>query len=288
MTATASPSSPCLAEVEVAQILDFLRKKSHDGLLDLRDQEAAAQTFGVSFSRVERIALENDLLPTRYQRNRQLISCCQQLQLFNSVIAVVGCGGLGGYIIEELARLGVGHIVAIDPDVFEESNLNRQILSSLSAIGRVKVAVAAERVAQINPSVTLDPKAEAFASDTGERLLKGVQLVMDGLDSIPIRLELAAICREAGIPLIHGAIAGWYGQVTTQFPGERTLEALYSGKGLSRGIEKELGSPSFTPAVVASLEVAEACKILLNQGKLLRGRQLCINLFDMEIEEVPF
>ncbi len=269
------------------QILVFLRKKSHDGLLDLRDQEEAAQTFGVSFSRVERVALENDLLPTRYQRNRQLISCRQQLQLFSSMIAVVGCGGLGGYIIEELARLGVGYIVAIDPDVFEESNLNRQLLSSLAAIGRAKVTVAAERVAEINPAVTLDPKEEAFAQDTGKRLLKGAHLVVDGLDSIPTRLELAATCREAEIPLIHGAIAGWYGQVTTQFPGERTLESLYSGKTLSRGIEKELGNPSFTPAVVASLEVAEVCKILLNQGKLLRGRQLCINLLDMEFEEIP-
>lgn len=288
MTATSSPSSPCLAEVEVVQVLDFLRKKSHDGLIDLRDQEEAAQTFGVSFSRVERIALENDLLPTRYQRNRQLISCCQQLQLFNSVVAVVGCGGLGGYIIEELARLGVGHLLAIDPDIFEESNLNRQILSSLSAIGRVKVVVAAERVAQINPSVTLSPRAEAFAPDTGKRLLDGAHLVVDGLDSIPTRLELAAICREAEIPLIHGAVAGWYGQITTQFPGESILESLYSGVGLSRGIEKELGNPSFTPAVVASLEVAEVCKVLLSQGRPLRGRQLCINLLDMEIEEIPF
>jgi len=272
----------------VAQILDFLRKKSHDGLIDLIAQEETAQTFGVSFSRVERIALENDLLPTRYQRNCQLISCCQQLQLFSSVVAVVGCGGLGGYIIEELARLGVGHLLAIDPDIFEESNLNRQILSSISTIGRVKVVVAAERVAQINPAVTLSPIAEAFALDTGKRLLDGAHLVVDGLDSIPTRLELAAVCREAEIPLIHGAVAGWYGQITTQFPGDGTLESLYSGEVRSRGIEKELGNPSFTPAVVASLEVAEVCKVLLNQGKLLRGRQLCINLLDMEIEEIPF
>jgi molybdopterin/thiamine biosynthesis adenylyltransferase len=262
--------------------LGFLRKNAQNGLLAWAVQAEAAQSFGVSLSEVERIALENDILPLRYQRNRQMITCRQQLQLFSSVVAVIGCGGLGGYIIEELARLGVGHIIAIDPDVFDETNLNRQLFASLSAIGRAKVVVAAERVAQINPAITLDARGEAFSAIAGERLLKKAHLAVDALDNISVRLELAAACREAKIPLIHGAIAGWYGQVTTQFPGERTMESLYQGDSPGRGIEKELGNPSFTPAVIASLEVAEVCKVLLGKGEPLRGCTLAIDLREME------
>lgn len=268
----------------MSQLVGFLRSREQNGFLAWAGQEEAAQSFGVSLSEVERVALENDLLPVRYQRNGQMISCRQQLQLFNSVVAVIGCGGLGGYIIEELARLGVGRVIAIDPDVFEESNLNRQIFSSLSAIGRAKVKVAAERVAQINPAITLDPRAEAFAKGAGEKLLNGAHLAVDALDSISVRLELSAACRKAELPLIHGAIAGWYGQVTTQFPGEMSLESLYQGGGHS-GIEKNQGNPSFTPAMVASLQVAEVCKVLLGVGEPLRGRTLTIDLLGMEFVE---
>lgn len=267
------------------RLLGFLHAQAADGLLAWAGQVAAAHTFGVSLADVERTALANGLLPLRYQRNRAMISCHQQLRFFNSVVAVIGCGGLGGYIIEELARLGVGQIVAVDPDVFEESNLNRQLFSSLPALGRAKVAVAAERVGQINPAIRLDPRAEAFTAASGERLLEGVHLAVDALDSLAARLALAAACRAAGIPLIHGAIAGWYGQITTQFPGETTLESLYQGQSADRGIEKQQGNPSFTPAVIASLEVAEVCKLLLGEGQPLRGRILTVDLRDMEFVE---
>ena len=89
-----------------------------------------------------------------------------------------------------------------------------------------------------------------------------------------------------GIPLVHGAIAGWYGQVTTQFPGEDNLERLYSRSLEAKGIEQHLGNPSFTPAIVASLETAEVCKILLGMGTTLRGRNLFVDLLDMSFEEV--
>ncbi len=95
-----------------------------------------------------------------------------------------------------------------------------------------------------------------------------------------MRLELAECCAALGIALVHGAIAGWYGQVTTQFPGDDTLAKSYTRSG--QGIERELGNPSFTPALVASLEAAEVCKILLGRGTLLRRRTLTIDLLEMD------
>jgi molybdopterin/thiamine biosynthesis adenylyltransferase len=208
------------------------------------------------------------------------------MMLIKSCVAVVGCGGLGGYIIEELARIGIGKIICIDPDVFEEHNLNRELYATLTTLGGAKVAAAAQRVGEINTAVTVIPLQKTFCRDNGKELLNQAHVVIDALDSIPMRLVLADVCESINIPLIHGSIAGWYGQVTTQFPGDRTLQKIYSGYTLEKGVEEELGNPSFSPALVASLEVAEAIKVLLGEGTTLRGRLLSINLFDMEIVDI--
>ena len=267
-------------------IIDFLREHSDGGLLPWFAQLAAAERFGIPCGTVEEAALVLGCLPARYQRNRQAISAAQQLALFRSRVAVIGCGGLGGYIIEQLARLGVGTIIAIDPDIFEEHNLNRQLLSTPATLGRAKVDAAAARVADINPAVTLIPLRTAYAPENGTALLGGAHVVVDALDCIPTRLALADTCAELDLPLVHGAIGGWYGQVATQFPGDDTIQRLYSRWVEGKGVEQQLGNPSFTPAVVASLETAEVCKILLGVGEPLRNRKLSINLLDMEFEEV--
>ncbi|MFZ5625982.1 MAG: HesA/MoeB/ThiF family protein [Bacillota bacterium] len=262
----------------------FLAQHCQGDLLPWSAQVEAAERFQLTLAQVEEAALEAGFLPARYQRNRQTISLADQLTLLRSTVAVIGCGGLGGYILEELARLGVGRIYAIDPDGFEEHNLNRQLLSTPADLGRPKVMVAAERLARINPAVTVVPQQKAFSQANGRELLAGAQVVVDALDNIDTRLELAAVCRELQLPLVHGAIGGWFGQVTTQFPGEETVERIYRRRAESKGVEKKLGNPAFTPAVVASLEVAEVAKILLRTGESLRQRLLTINLLTMEME----
>jgi molybdopterin/thiamine biosynthesis adenylyltransferase len=261
----------------------FVRDHADGQLLSWKRQVEAAECFGASLAQVEEVALERGILPARYQRNRKAMSVSDQLTLFRSRVAVIGCGGLGGYVVEELARLGVGRIVVMDPDVFEEHNLNRQLFSSPANLGSAKVDAAVQRIREINPAVTLVPMQTAFSRKNGEGLLEGCHLAVDALDTIGTRLELAEVCAALSIPLVHGAIAGWYGHVTTQFPGDDTLQTIYRTATSGKGIEQTLGNPSFTPAVIASLEVAEVCKLLLGQGVPLRGRQLIIDLLSMEI-----
>ena len=249
-------------------------------------QQSAMARFGLGCAQVEEAALSAGLLPARYQRNRRTLSTAGQLTLLRSGVAVVGCGGLGGYAIEQLARLGVGRLVVVDPDRFEEHNLNRQLLSSLADLGRAKVEAAVSRVAAINPAVTVIPHQLAFGAANGAGLLAGVGVVIDALDGISVRLELAAACSALGLPLVHGAIGGWYGHVATQFPGERVVERIYGHCTEAKGVEQELGNPSFTPAVIASLQVAEACKVLLSAGLPLRGRHLHVDLWSMEFVEI--
>lgn len=268
------------------ELRQFLAERAENGLISWASQVAAAERFRTTLAQVEETALLQEILPARYQRNRQAINIAQQLTLFQGVVAVAGCGGLGGYIIEELARLGVGTIVAIDPDVFEEHNLNRQLLSSPARLGEAKVESAAARVAEINPAAALVPVQIAYAPKNAAQLFQGVQVVVDALDSVSTRLALSDSCDSLGLPLVHGAIGGWFGQVVTQFPGDGTIRQLYSRWVEGKGLEQRLGNPSFTPALVASIEVAEVCKILLGTGNTLRNRKLSINLLDMEFEEI--
>jgi molybdopterin/thiamine biosynthesis adenylyltransferase len=266
----------------------FLAEHAVGDLLSWAHQVEAAERFGLSMAETEEVILTNGLLPARYQRNRQTLSQADQCKLFRSQVAVIGCGGLGCYIIEELARMGVGTIIAIDPDVFEEHNLNRQLFSTPENLGSSKSEAAFRRIAEINPAVTLIPHQKAFSKENGNELLIASQVVVDALDSIPVRLELADVCSAMDLPLVHGAIAGWFGQVTTQFPGDDTLQAIYGSWKEGKGIEQSLGNPSFTPAVVASLEVAEVCKLLLGQGTSLQGRQFMLDLHSMEINIITF
>jgi molybdopterin/thiamine biosynthesis adenylyltransferase len=264
----------------------FVRDHADGQLLSWKNQIEAAERFGVTLAQVEEVALEREILPARYQRNRTIITVRDQLTLFRSSVAVIGCGGLGGYIVEELARLGVGKIVVIDPDVFEEHNLNRQLFSSPENLGTAKVAAAAKRIGEINPAVNLVPIQAAFSPEYGAAMLEGCQVVVDALDSIQVRLELADVCAALDVPLVHGAIAGWYGHVTTQLPGDDTVQTIYRSWKSGKGVEQTLGNPSFTPAVVASVEVAEVCKLLLGRGTPLKGRKLIIDLLSMEMHVI--
>lgn len=267
-------------------LAEYLAASAEGDLLPWSAQTAAAARFGATLAAVEEAALSSGLLPARYRRNRQTVSVADQLRLLRSRVAVVGCGGLGGYLVEQLARLGVGRILAIDPDVFEEHNLNRQLLSTPAALGRPKVELAAERVAAVNPAVTVEARQVAFCAGNGPELLGGCAAVLDGLDSVLVRRELAGVCRALSLPLVHGAIAGWYGQVTVQLPGS-DLQPFFPATGTGQGVESALGNPSFTPALVASLEVAEACKILLGRGEVLAGRTLFVDLLGMRFHELP-
>ena len=270
----------------MAGLKEFILSRAQGDTVPFQAQSEAAREFGITLGMVEEAILELGLLPLRYQRNREAISVTQQLTLFRSSVAVIGCGGLGGYIIEELARLGVGRILAIDPDVFEERNLNRQILSTVSLLGKPKVYAAFERVGEINPAVTVTMFRHSLTKENGHDMLKGTNLVIDALDTIPARLQLADVCHTMAIPLIHGSIGGWYGQLALQMPGEETVKKIFSLYQFEQGIEKDSGNPAFTAAVIASLQVAEACRILLNKDRVLRGKMLSVNLMDMDFTEI--
>jgi molybdopterin/thiamine biosynthesis adenylyltransferase len=262
------------------KLIDYLTTRAEGGFISLKDELRACSDLNLSFKEVEEAVFKLGLMPARYKRNYKTFSVEDQYRLFKSAVAVVGCGGLGGYLIEGLARLGVGTIKAIDPDVFEEHNLNRQLLSNLDNLGTSKAMAALQRLSSINPATRLIPINAAFSKDSADEILSDVQVVADALDSIHTRLVLIEECKRHGIPLVHGSIGGWYGQVSVQYPEDHTLKDLFEGRG-DKGIEAELGNPSFTPAMIASIEAAEVCKVLLGITSPLRGNLLVIDLREM-------
>lgn len=213
---------------------------------------------------------------SRYERNFPAFSVNDFERIQNASVCVVGCGGLGGYIIEMLARVGIGSLTLIDGDVFEESNLNRQLYSTEKNLGDPKAKVAAARVKAINNTVETLYYHTFIDEENGLSLIGNCQLVIDALDNVPSRLTLQSLCKEKNIPLIHGAIGGWFAQITTVFPEDNTLSRLYSTE--TDYDSKALGNPSFTPALAASLEVSECLKVITEKEDLLRNRLLYIDL----------
>ena len=239
---------------------------------------ALASELGVSPREVELAALEARVLPRRYLCSFGTVGWEGQIRLLRSTAAVVGLGGLGGTVLEGLARMGVGRLIVIDGDVFVDHNLNRQILCSEEDVGLLKAEVARARVAQINAAVEIIAHSEEVTEDNLSRLLGEAEVVVDALDRLPTRLMLQEAAQAMGIPMVHGAIAGYLGQAMTIFPGDQGLQALYSGGSVpQQGVEVQLGCPAATPMMVAAWQVQEVIKILLGQGQLLRHRMLLMD-----------
>ena len=217
----------------------------------------------------------------RYIRNLGALTEKECALLRTKTVFVVGCGGLGGYLVEMLLRLGVGAIRAADGDTFEASNLNRQLLSSPQALGQSKAEAAAMRAALVNPDVRFDAIPEFVTEENAAELIRGCDAVLDALDNIQARRILARACAEEGIPMIHGAICGWSAQAAVILPGDDLIDRIYpEGARLSSKT-----SLSFTPPFCAAMQAALCTRLLVGRP-VESGRLTMADLLDMEMESI--
>jgi molybdopterin/thiamine biosynthesis adenylyltransferase len=246
-----------------------------------------AERFAVTSRDVAVLALENGVVPLRYLKNIGTVGLEGQSRLLRARAVVIGAGGIGGRASELLARMGVGRITLVDPDVFDETNLNRQGFSCEDAIGLPKVDIARDRLNEINCDVEVEMHRLAAGPGNLPDLLSGADVVIDALDNLDDRLALQEACRMRGVVMVHGAIAGTCVQATTVFPGDPGLEALHAPSGgveKARGIEVETGNPATTPTLAAVIQVQEALKVILGTGETLRRRLLYLDLEDWTFE----
>lgn len=221
----------------------------------------------------------------RYSRNIGTISKEEQAILSQKSVCIIGCGGLGGGVIENLTRIGVGKLTVVDNDMFDMTNLNRQVLSNEGNIGNSKAFEAAEQMKNINSDVIITPIQTEATEENCRQIIADHDLVIDAVDNIKTRIILEKACEEEGITLIHGAIAGWNGQVAVIRPGDKLLQNIYQGNE-DRGDELQTGNPSFTPAVVSGLQAAEVIKVLLGREGVLEKKMLMIDLLEHEYEVI--
>ena len=164
-----------------------------------------AASANVSLGRLYSRAAAGGVFPERFLRNAKAFSAEDQTRLLSSRVAVVGLGGLGGSVVEILARIGIGALTLIDGDRFEENNLNRQLISTLETLGASKAKEAGRRVEAVNPAVDMTIHEAFCTPDNADRLLAGADLVVDCLDSIPTRFQLESAARAAGTPMVSAA-----------------------------------------------------------------------------------
>jgi len=255
--------------------------------IGLDDARLLSQRVGCSLREVEIAALKARVMPLRYRRNLGTVGWEGQIRLLESCVAVIGVGGLGGWVAEGLARMGVGRLILIDGDRFQEDNLNRQLGCTEATLGRPKVEALAERLAEVNSAVEVEPRACFVTETSAPELLLGAEVAVDALDSLPARFVLHSAAAELELPVVHGAIGGYTGQVMTIFPGDAGLRALYGDREVpERGVETELGNPSATPMMVSAWQIHEVVKILLGRGELLRHRLLLLDAEAGEVTEI--
>lgn len=228
----------------------------------------------------------NDEQLLRYSRQIMLpqIDIAGQEKLLTSQVLIIGMGGLGSPVAMYLAAAGIGHLVLVDDDVVELSNLQRQIAHGTEDIGLSKVESAKQTIKNLNPEITvtcyekrLDEKelaAEVLAAD----------VVIDGTDNFTSRFALNEHCVKNNTPLISGAAIRMEGQVSVfnKTPASPCYRCLYKDEGELDASCSNNGVLSPVVGIIGSVQATEAIKVLLDMGECLDGKLLMLDALQME------
>ena len=211
-----------------------------------------------------------------------------QRKLEKSKVAVVGVGGLGTVSSLYLALAGVGHLRLIDQDTVETPNLHRQILFSLDDLHYPKVEVAAERLEKLNPLVKVEPVSENVNQGNVEKLLEGMDLVVDGLDNMFTRYLINRVCVKLGVPYVFGAAIGIEGNLSVFAPPETgCLECLLPNVSDNDLMTCDTrGVVGATPGIIGAMQAMEAIKVLVGVGSPLKGKLMVCDFNDMSFTTV--
>jgi len=225
-----------------------------------------------------------------------------QQKLLDSKILLIGAGGLGSPASLYLAAAGVGHIGIIDADIVDESNLQRQIAHSLNTLGTPKVDSAKRTIEALNPDVQVTTYRERLTSENIDRILDdGWEIVVDGADNFPTRYLLNDATVWRGIPVVHGSIYRFEGQVTVfkpAKPGSSNGSVASDAGPCYRCLFPEPPPPELAPScseggvlgvlpgIVGTLQTNEALKLAVGMGDPLVGRLLLFDALGTEFHEV--
>lgn len=202
----------------------------------------------------------------RYLRNQPIITSDKQRKISNVKVAIVGLGGLGGYVAELCTRLGIGELVLIDQDVFEATNLNRQLFANETNLGQPKVYETKKYLKKINSEININSHLVKLNNREDIKYLNNAEYIFDCLDNIEGRLLLQEFSIQLKIPLIHGSISQWEGQTGFFLPNKRYMDLIYS-HGANTKVEPGANLPTI-PAFIASMQVNLLMAYLIDKNNI--------------------
>ncbi|MUV14848.1 molybdopterin-synthase adenylyltransferase MoeB [Lysobacter sp. HX-5-24] len=236
----------------------------------------------------------DDDFSDRYSRHLRLpeVGLAGQTRLEAASVLVIGAGGLGSPVAYYLAAAGVGTLRIADDDVVDRSNLQRQILHTDARIGALKVESAQTTLSALNPRTRIEAIAERVTSENVERLLEGIDVVVDGADNFAARYLLNDACVKLGKPLVYGAVHRFEGQVSVFDAGRHRGSApcyrcLFPEPPPPEAAPNcaEAGVLGVVPGLVGLLQATEAIKLLLGIGTPLTGRLLHVDTLGLRFRE---
>lgn len=213
----------------------------------------------------------------RYDRQIMLFGTEGQEKLKRAKVAVVGVGGLGSPVAYYLAAAGVGTLLLIDEQEPELSNLNRQILHWEEDVARNPKPLSAKwKLERFNSDIKIETFVGRLSEDNVDEVLEGVDVIVDCLDNFETRFLLDEYSQRKGIPLVHGAVEGTFGQVTTIVPGKtKSLREIFPSVKEKSGKFPIIGA---TAGVIGSIQAIEVIKLLTGVGEPLLNRLLLVDL----------
>ncbi|MBO3798421.1 MAG: HesA/MoeB/ThiF family protein [Thermoproteota archaeon] len=201
-------------------------------------------------------------------------------------VCVIGVGGLGSTIVTQLAGMGIGLLRIVDRDVVERANLHRQGVYSVKTIGMPKVEAAENRIREINPDVEVEALPVSVNDYTVESIVKGVDVVVDGLDSLRVRRIVNRACVRLRVPYVFGSAMEMFGNASTIIPGETPcLDCFLPSQEPSATCATVGVHPSLV-SIVASIQVSEAVRIITGAKPILTSRLLFFDLRNMLLETI--
>jgi molybdopterin/thiamine biosynthesis adenylyltransferase/rhodanese-related sulfurtransferase len=279
----------CATGARSLRVLPSLDELGYEDSVSMAGGIVAWQELGLP---VESDSALSDQQRNRYSRHLLIPEVGEegQRRLLDARILMIGAGGLGSPSALYLAAAGVGRIGIVDDDAVDESNLQRQVLHSTAELGRPKAQSARETLEALNPDVEVATYEERLTSENVDRILgEGWDLVVDGADNFPTRYLLNDASVWHDVPVVHGSIFRFEGQVTVFKPHEgpcyRCLFPQPPPPELAPSCA-EGGVLGVLPGIVGSLQANETLKLLLGIGEPLVGRLLLFDALSTSFTEI--
>lgn len=235
-----------------------------------------------------------DVYQNMISRQKEIFSEEEQEILRTTPIVIIGCGGLGGTIIEQFVRAGFEELTIVDQDVFDETNLNRQVRSNLNTVGKSKVKITKSAMEQINPNINITDYDLTIDEKNISKILKGNKILVDAVDNVYTRVLISREAKQQGMVFVHSAVEKTMGQLSVFEPKSVSYEELFRLKSVDKALDDDVKNYllsisakkpqvlGVTPSIFGSLQVNETIKYILNKKDVvLAPKVLMWDLFNM-------